>query len=181
MQAGAVFLDRDGTINVDTGYVSSPGDVRLLPGAGEAVARLNRAGRRVIVVSNQSGLARGMFDERTLEKIHDRLRELLAAEGARLDAIYVCPHLAEGAAAARYGIDCDCRKPADGLLRRAAEQWGVDLAASWMVGDSERDVEAGRRAGCRTIRLGERSSESSALTAIDLSQVADIILGDSPR
>ena len=181
MQAGAVFLDRDGTINVDTGYVSSPDDVRLLPGAGEAVARLNRAGWRVIVVSNQSGLARGMFDERTLEEIHDRLRELLAAEGARLDAIYVCPHLAEGAAVAQYEIDCDCRKPADGLLRRAAEQWGVDLAASWMVGDSDRDVEAGRRAGCRTIRLGSQPSESSVLTAVDLPRAAEIILGDSPQ
>jgi D-glycero-D-manno-heptose 1,7-bisphosphate phosphatase len=181
MRQRAVFLDRDGTINADTAYVASPDAVRLLAGAGRAVGRLNRAGWRVMVVSNQSGLARGHFDEAALAATNARLRELLAAEGAALDAIYVCPHLAEGATVPRYAGECDCRKPAAGLLRRAAEHWGLDLAACWMVGDAVRDVEAGRAAGCRTILLGGTACPHADRAATNLDEAVGIILGEDAQ
>jgi len=177
MRQRAVFLDRDGTINADTAYVASPEAVRLLPGAGRAIARLNRAGRRVIVASNQSGLARGLFDEAALAAMNARLRELLAAEGAAVDAVYMCPHLAEGAAVARYAGVCECRKPAAGLLRRAAADWGLDLGACWMVGDAARDVQAGRAAGCRTILLGGAGCPEADHVAEDLAEAVGMILG----
>jgi D-glycero-D-manno-heptose 1,7-bisphosphate phosphatase len=181
MRAAAAFLDRDGTINLDSGYVRAPEQVRLLDGAGTAIGRLNRAGVRVIVVSNQSGLARGMLDERTLGRIHERLRELLAGHHARLDAVYVCPHLqvAQGATVTRYAAACDCRKPLAGMLHRAASDWGLDLSACWMVGDSPTDVAAGRRAGCRTIQIGEQGCEAADRLAKDLSNAVDTILSEA--
>jgi len=148
----AAFLDRDGTINEDVDFLADPRDLRLLPGAAEAIAMLRRAGYLVIVVSNQSGIARGYFDEATLAAIHDELRRHLRAEGADVDAIYWCPHLPEGQVE-RYAVACGCRKPEPGLLLRAAAEWRIDLTRSVMIGDAERDVEAGRRAGCRTALL----------------------------
>jgi D-glycero-D-manno-heptose 1,7-bisphosphate phosphatase len=141
----AAFLDRDGTINVkapEGEYIEGPGELRLLDGAAAAIARLNAAGVPVYVVTNQRGIALGRMTEDDLAAVHRRLDELLGAEGARVDAYYHCPH-DKGA--------CDCRKPGTAMLERAAREHGIELARSVMIGDSESDVEAGRRAGARTI------------------------------
>jgi D-glycero-D-manno-heptose 1,7-bisphosphate phosphatase len=142
----AVFMDRDGVVNDEVGYVTSEQAFRLLPRVEEAIRRLNQAGLLAIVVTNQSGVARGFFDEALVERVHTLLRERLSTAGARLDGIYVCPHHPD------HGVPpwrrrCDCRKPSPGLLLQAAADHGIDLAASYMVGDSARDLEAARRAG----------------------------------
>jgi len=154
MQSRAIFLDRDGTLIEDPGYLDDPDKVRLLPGATEAVCMLRELGFRVIIVSNQSGVARGLFDEQALTAVHDRAAELMAQEGAHLDAAYYCPFLAGSEAkVADYRVDSPLRKPQPGMLLQAAEEHELDLAASWMIGDALSDVEAGARAGCSTILL----------------------------
>jgi D-glycero-D-manno-heptose 1,7-bisphosphate phosphatase len=145
MMDRAVFLDRDGTLMVDTDYPRDPAEVRLLPGAAAALARLRERGFRLVVVSNQSGLARGMITPEQAGRVHDRFVECLAAEGIVLDGAYYCPHGPDGG--------CDCRKPRPGLLRRAAAELGLDLDRSFAVGDRHRDVEAGVAAGCRAFLL----------------------------
>ncbi len=154
MGDAAVFLDRDDTLVMDSGFIDDPDKVHLVPDAIDAVTRLNHQGFKVVVVSNQSGVARGLFDETTLASIHDRLRSLLAAGGARLDGIYYCPFL-EGSAAVvdRYRTKSELRKPEPGMLIQAAGEMDIDLSRSWMIGDSARDVQAGRAAGCRTILI----------------------------
>lgn len=142
----AVFLDRDGTLVDELGYLARPEDLRLLPGAAEGVRRLNEAGWRAVVVTNQSGIARGLFGARELDLVHARLARELAREGAHLDGIYSCPHHPEHGPAPLRQV-CACRKPAPGLLLTAARELGLELAASWIVGDSWRDLEAGARAG----------------------------------
>jgi histidinol-phosphate phosphatase family protein len=180
----AVFLDKDGTLVEDVPYNADPDRLRLTPGAGAALAALAAAGYRLVVVSNQSGVARGLFAEDSLPALHRRLQELLAVHGVCLDGFYWCPHYPRGKVAA-YATACDCRKPAPGLLLRAAKELGVDLAGAWMVGDILDDVEAGRRAGCRTILL-DNGHETEWLpgpercphhVAADLPAAADIILG----
>lgn len=156
MSAKAVFLDRDGTLMVDTGYPSKPEDVRLLPGVDLALKSLRQGGFRIVVITNQSGVARGMFTEHGLAEVHRELRRQLEARGAYIDAIYYCPYHPDGTVA-EYTRESDCRKPAPGMLLMAAEEMDLDLVESWMVGDSPRDVEAGQRAGCRTIRLRTRA------------------------
>jgi len=146
----AVFLDRDGTVVREVDYLRSARDLRLLPGAAEAVRRLNRAGYVVVIATNQSGVARGLLTEDELEGIHRTLIERLGRRGARIDAIYYCPHHPQ-AAVARYRRRCRCRKPRPGMLARAARDLDLDLARSVAVGDSARDIEAGRRSGCRTV------------------------------
>lgn len=146
MTRRAVFLDRDGTLIDELGYLGDPAGVRLLPGAVEAVRHLNEAGWKAVVVTNQSGVARGHFDEGAVRAVHERLEALLAAGGAHLDLVLYCPHHPEhgtGALRAR----CACRKPEPGMLRAAAERLDLDLSSCWTIGDSERDLEAGRRAG----------------------------------
>jgi D-glycero-D-manno-heptose 1,7-bisphosphate phosphatase len=165
-----VLLDRDGTLNrkaPEGSYVTRPSELQVLPGAGEAVRRLNEAGIAVAVVTNQRCVALGLVTEETLESIHARLREDLAACGARVDAIYHCPH-GEGA--------CDCRKPAPGMLRAAAARFGVPPHEAVMIGDADSDVEAGRRFGARTIRL-TRSHLADTETAPDLASAADLVIG----
>ena len=169
----AVFIDKDGTLVQNVPYNVDPRRITLAEGASHAVLRLSQSGFRVIVVSNQPGAALGYFDEKALQAVEARLRELLPALGA----FYYCPHAP--------GAGCDCRKPAPGMLERAAREQGVDLAASWMVGDILDDVEAGRRAGCRTILLdvgnetewrpGEARQPHHV--ARDLSQAAALIVG----
>jgi histidinol-phosphate phosphatase family protein len=139
----AVFLDRDGTVAVDVNYCRRPEDFLLLPGAAEAIAELNRAGLPVVIVTNQSGIARGFLSWATLEAIHQKMRDEMARSGAVVDAVYVCPHHPDDG--------CDCRKPRPGLLRRAATEMAVDLSRSYMVGDREMDVLAGRACGCTTV------------------------------
>lgn len=146
----AVFLDRDGTINEEVGYLRDLTMLRLVPGAAGAIRRLNDADYQVIVVTNQSGVARGYFPESQVHEAHDLLARLLQQEGAQLDAIYFCPHH-PSAGNSRYTGPCDCRKPGTGLLDRAARERSIDLSRSFMVGDKWSDVELGQRAGCRSV------------------------------
>ncbi|HSF39688.1 MAG TPA: HAD-IIIA family hydrolase [Thermoanaerobaculia bacterium] len=146
----AAFLDRDGTLNVHDGYIARPEDLRLLPGAAQAVRLLNRARVRAIVVTNQPVLARGLCDERTLERIHARLEMELGAEGAFLDALYYCPHHPDRGFPGEVPalkIDCACRKPGTGLIEEALRDFAIDLPRSALFGDTLRDAETARRAG----------------------------------
>ena len=146
----AIIMDRDGTVCDEVGYVNHVDRVRLLPGSAEAIRRANAAGFQTVVVTNQAGVARGYFTETLVQDAHDRLRELLAEEGARLDGIYYCPHHPE-VGDVPYRQACACRKPRPGMLHRARDEMGIALSGSYMVGDSVRDVEAGHRAGATTI------------------------------
>lgn len=150
MPRPAVFLDRDGVIIEDVHYLEKPEQVRLTPGAGAAVARLNAAGLPVVVVTNQSGVARGYFPVERVGEAHRRLDELLAEQGAHVDRYYFCPHHPDGTVPA-FRVECDCRKPRPGMLHRAARDLGVDLDASYLIGDKVSDLEAGAAAGCRTL------------------------------
>jgi histidinol-phosphate phosphatase family protein len=143
----AVFLDRDGTINVDTDYVSRPEDVTLIPGAARAIARLNELPVAVIVVSNQSGIGRGYFSTEDYERVRSRIDGLLATEGAHVEATYVCPH------APSDPPSCECRKPGTLLFRQAAQDHALDLGRSWYVGDKLRDVQPARALGGRGILI----------------------------
>jgi histidinol-phosphate phosphatase family protein len=165
----AVFLDRDGTIIEDVGYLADPDRVRLLPGAAEAISRLNRAGLLAVVVTNQSGIARGLFNEAAYEATRRRLDQLLAGRGARLDAQYHCPHHPEVTG------PCECRKPGLRLYRQAADELGIDLTASWWVGDRLRDVQPATALGGRGIVLGPAAS-ASFLAAPDLAEAVTGIL-----
>lgn len=155
----AVFLDRDGTINQEVGYIRDLADMALIPGSAEAIARLNARGIPVVLVSNQSGAARGYYAQGWIDQLHERLQALLAEQGARLDAIYYCPHLPEGVVP-ELARDCECRKPAPGMLQQAAREHGLALDGSTMIGDKSVDVDVARRAGCRAVLLrtgyGER-------------------------
>jgi D-glycero-D-manno-heptose 1,7-bisphosphate phosphatase len=150
----AVFLDRDGTLIHDPGFLKNPGAVELLPGAAQAVAELNRAGLLAIVVTNQSGIARGLITPATYQAIESRVDELLQAQGAHLDAHYYCPHLPEISGA------CECRKPGTLLYRKAAERFGIDFGASWWIGDRLRDVEPAGPLGGRGILITSELSRS---------------------
>jgi D-glycero-D-manno-heptose 1,7-bisphosphate phosphatase len=167
MPRKAVFLDRDGTLIEEVNYLAHPEQVRLLPGAANAVRELNNAGILAIVVTNQAGVARGYFPESRIAEVHSRLTELLAEHGARIDGFYHCPHHAtEGAG--EYRVECECRKPKPGMLLTAAREWDVDLARSWMIGDKPSDAEAGIAAGCRAIlvQTGHGTDLSNAVADI---------------
>lgn len=146
----AIFIDRDGTINEDIGYVSRPDDLIVYPWAAEAIRLINEAGLKVIVITNQSGVARGMYTEETLGLIHDRLRLELARQGARIDAVYYCPHHPR-IGDKRYRSECECRKPQPGMLRRAAREHDIDLAESFMIGDKASDINLATAAGVRGV------------------------------
>jgi histidinol-phosphate phosphatase family protein len=147
MSVAAVFLDKDGTLVENVPYNADPARVRFAPGVGPALARLTRAGFRLFVVSNQPGVALGYFPLAALTPVSQRMLDLARQAGATLHGFYYCPHVPGDAAA----MSCGCRKPAPGLLLQAAAQHDVELAASWMVGDILDDVEAGHRAGCRSV------------------------------
>ena len=142
----AVFLDRDGTLVVEKGYITVPDGVELLPGAAEAIVSLRSRGWKLFVVSNQAAVAKGLISEDELARINERMLMMLGAEGAVLDGIYCCPHHPDGEAE-EYGRDCDCRKPKPGLLERAAAEHDLDLADCVMIGDTLRDIQAGKAAG----------------------------------
>ncbi len=150
-----VFLDRDGTMNRDPGYVKTPEELELFPGVVEAVARLNRAGARVVTITNQSGIARGLLTASTLEQIHDRLRALLKAGGACLDGIYVCPHAPDEG--------CGCRKPGTALVERAVADLGLDLSGAYVVGDQKRDMELALRIGAKSLLVTTGPTSLQAL------------------
>ena len=151
----AVFLDRDGTLNKDVGYVHRKEDWQWLPGVAEALKRLRAVGYVLVVVSNQSGIARGMYDREALRLLEEWVNEELAAKNAAIDAWYYCPHLPE------ITGPCECRKPEPGLLLQAARDLDLDLANSWMIGDRVRDVQAGLAAGCQSILLHPEGSDNS--------------------
>ncbi|MFH1884328.1 MAG: HAD-IIIA family hydrolase [Planctomycetota bacterium] len=152
MSDKAIFLDRDNTLIEDPGYISSPEQVKLLDGVAEALIELKALGYKLIVVTNQSAVARGIVTEKVLGEIHNRLEQLLAEKKAFLDRIYYCPYHPDGAVA-KYRKESDFRKPNPGMLLRAAEEMDIDLGQSWCVGNSISDMKAGSRAGCKTILI----------------------------
>jgi D-glycero-D-manno-heptose 1,7-bisphosphate phosphatase len=157
----AVFLDRDGTINEEVGYLDRIEKLQVIPGAVEAIRRINESGMKAVVVSNQAGVARGYFEESFVAKTNACLREMLLAEGALIDAFYFCPHHpTEGRA--EYVKVCDCRKPAPGMLLKAAEELRIDPNRSYIVGDTLKDIEAGTRAGAQGILVRTGYGEEAA-------------------
>ena len=146
----AVFIDRDGTLTEEVGYVNHPSRLQLLPGSAIAIRRLNEAGIAAVVATNQAGIARGYFSEEVMHAVHERLVEQLKEAGAHLDGLYVCPHHpTEGTPPFR--TECDCRKPKPGLLLRAARDLDLDLAASYMVGDKASDLVVAPAVGARAV------------------------------
>jgi histidinol-phosphate phosphatase family protein len=181
--ARAVFLDKDGTVVEDVPYNADPAKIRLAAGAAEAVRSLSEAGFRLVVITNQSGVARGLFPVSALAPVQARIEELIQQAGASIAGFYFCPHL-PGGSVPEYAIDCSCRKPAPGLILKAAVDHDIVLSESWMVGDKWDDVEAGMRAGCRTVLIGRLSPQSDGprptVAAADLASAARLILS-SPR
>ena len=180
----AVFLDRDGTINVEKDYLHKIEDFEFIPGAPEAIKRFKDAGFLVIVVSNQSGIARGYFDEKAVEALHQHIQFELAAYGTSIDAFYFCPHHPDKGLGL-YRRACYCRKGNPGMLLQAAQEHGIDLQQSFMVGDKLADIEAGDRAGCTSLLVltgyGETTSlklESEGVKKCqDLESAVSFILG----
>jgi len=158
----AVFIDRDGTINEESGYLCKREDCRFIPGALEAIAQLNKAGFLVVVVTNQSGIARGYYSEADLDKLHLYMSREIATAGGLVAGWYHCPHHPEFPAGE---YQCDCRKPLPGMIQRAAHELGIDLTSSWMVGDKIADVYAGIAAGCQTILVETGYGSVEALSA----------------
>ena len=180
LQGATVFLDRDGTLNPDPGYIGSPDRFELFPGAATALARLARAGARLVVVTNQSGVGRGLFSSADLDAIHAKLRRLLQGAGVSLDAIYVCPHHPDAG--------CSCRKPETGMVDRAVHELGIDLSRSYLVGDHAKDMELARRVGVKRVRVttGEHGAEAlsgddTAVIAPSLDEAVTWILADAER
>ncbi len=161
----AVFLDKDGTLIDNVPYNVNPDRIRLRSGAAEGLARLHQAGYLLLVVSNQSGVARGLFPESALAGVEARLRELLGRAGIPLAGFAYCPHHPEGVVEA-FRAACECRKPAPGMILRLAGEHGIDPARSWMIGDILDDVQAGRAAGCRTILI-DNGNENQWVPGLD--------------
>jgi D-glycero-D-manno-heptose 1,7-bisphosphate phosphatase len=185
----AVFLDRDGTINEQMGYINHIDRFHLLDGVTDAIRRLNIAGIPVVVVTNQSGLARGYFPESLLDEVHRKMELLLALDNAHVDGIYVCPHYPE-AKEAKFRVDCDCRKPKNGLFVRAARELELDLARSYVVGDRWSDLKAAASFGARGILvltgygrgdyayIGPQQQIQPHYVAENLQEAVDWILAD---
>jgi len=168
---GAVFLDRDGTIIEDAGFIRDPAAVRLLPGAGAAIRRLNQHGWIVVVVTNQSGIARGLLTLEEYTRTERRVDELLASDQARLDAHYFCPHLPE------LSGPCECRKPGTLLYRQASERFGIDLSHSWWIGDRVRDILPAKTLGGKGILVLTGAGKNEANAARAQGYVATVDLG----
>ncbi|MBI5442816.1 MAG: HAD family hydrolase [Deltaproteobacteria bacterium] len=168
----AVFLDRDGTLNREVGYLRTLAELELLPGVSRALLRLGEAGFLRLVVTNQSGIARGYFDRAFVEETHEELRRRLREEGADVEEFLVCPHHPD------HTGPCGCRKPSPGLLQEAAARWDLDLAASWVVGDKPADIGLARAAGCRAalVRTGYGAESEAELEGLGL--VPDVVAAD---
>lgn len=159
----AVFLDRDGTINRYVGFLRDIEEFELIPGAADAVRRINASGYLAVVVTNQPVIARGELSYAGLEEIHNKMETFLGLEGAYLDGIYFCPHHPHGGyegEVKELKFDCGCRKPKPGMLLKAAADFNIDMGSSWMVGDGENDIQAGQAAGCRTALLVGEGTDS---------------------
>jgi D-sedoheptulose 7-phosphate isomerase len=154
----AVFVDRDNTIAKDVPYCSTPQDFHLFPGVGASIRRLNQAGFLVIVITNQSGVARGYFSEEALHQIHDKMKADLARDGGRVDAVYYCPHLPEAG--------CECRKPRSGMIEQALKEFDIDVLGSFVIGDSEHDIELGKRIGARSICVDQHCDFNQAVDRV---------------
>ncbi|OWY69300.1 HAD family hydrolase [cyanobacterium TDX16] len=170
----AVFLDKDGTLIEDVPYNIDPGKIRLCAGALEAVQILAAADYQIFIITNQSGIARGYFSETALIKVEKHLRQLLATAGVSLTSFYYCPHHPQGVVT-EFAIDCDCRKPHPGLLKKAANEHSIELHQSWMIGDILNDVEAGNIAGCRTILINNGNETEWQVSQL---RVADFIVNN---
>ncbi len=159
----AVFIDRDGTINVDKDYLTDPDDVEFIEGAPEAIGVANGLGLKVVIISNQSGVSRGIMTTDQVESVNRRLVEMLRARGAGVDAIYYCPHHPD------YGnkVQCACRKPGTGMLLKAKDEFGVDLSESFVIGDKWSDVKCGENAGAYTSLVRTGYGESDYRRCID--------------
>ena len=178
-----IFLDRDGTLNPDPGYINSPDQYELFPGVPEALARLKRAGARLIVVTNQSGIARGFLTPEDLAAVHMKLKRLLDAADVSLDSIYFCPHHPDDG--------CDCRKPNRGMIDQAVREWGMNLGRSYLIGDHIRDIELAKRIGARSVLVTTgviSTQEAESLKASEpapdwiassLEEAADWLLADA--
>src|SRR4030042_980387 len=156
MSNKAIFLNRGDTLIEDPGYISRPEQVKLLDGVDKTLIELKSMGYKLVVISNQSGVARGLVSEETLDEIHNRLKQLLAEKGASLDRIYYCPYHPDGVIE-KYRKESDWRKPKPGMLLNAADEMEIDLGQSWMIGNSISDIEAGLKAGCKTILINHPS------------------------
>lgn len=185
----AVFIDKDGTLIPEVVDNVDPDRISLYPFAGRGLRMLQQRGYALFIVSNQSGVAHGIFEEHELKPVEQRIDGLLAREQVRLDGYYFCLHHPAGNVMP-YATDCDCRKPQPGLIRRAAADHGIDLARSWMVGDILHDVESGRRAGCKTILVSTGNETEWGLSPLRLPHLITfslfraaeaILLADQPR
>ena len=165
----AVFLDRDGVINNNSIQVNRPEDLILYPWAAPAIHKLNTSGFKVFVVTNQGGIELGYITEADLAAIHARMEALLREQNAFIDGIVFCPH---------FYIKCECRKPKPGMILTLAEKYQIQLAQSWMVGDRESDIQAGKAAGCRTVKLG-KASELADFSCDNLAEAVDIIISSN--
>ena len=157
----AIFIDRDGTINEYVGFLTNIDDFKLIEGVEEAIRKINASGYLAIVVTNQPVIARGDISIDDLIEIHNKMETLLGMKGAFLDAIFYCPHHPHSGyegEVKELKIDCDCRKPKPGMLLKAAREYNIDLSKSWMIGDGESDIKAGKAAGCRTARIKDGKS-----------------------
>ena len=180
MGSGAVFLDRDNTLIVNDGDLGDPDAVRLIDGVATALARLVGAGWRLVVVSNQGGVARGRFTEQDVEAVNGRITELVDDETSTrglIDRFYWCPYHPEGTVE-RYRREHPWRKPQPGMLLQASRDMEIALEQSWMIGDQPRDVEAGRAAGCRAILIG-RADDRADVVVGSLPEAVDVILQES--
>ena len=180
----AVFLDRDGVINLDRAYVHRWEDFEFVPGIVDAMRRLKQAGYLLVVVTNQSGIARGYYSEAQYQQLTAQMREALASAGAAVDAVYHCPHHPEGALAP-YATDCDCRKPAPGMILQAARELGIDLPGSFLIGDKPSDIDAARAAGVGTSYLVASDNPLSVAASTSVSRwslpaCVDLILQAQP-
>ncbi|ARN55743.1 D-glycero-alpha-D-manno-heptose-1,7-bisphosphate 7-phosphatase [Sedimentisphaera salicampi] len=179
----AVFLDRDNTIISDPGYISKPEQVKLIQGAGKALRCMQQLGYKLFVVTNQSGIARGLLTEERLDEIHSRLKSLLMQEGVELEGIYYCPYHPEGELE-EYRMESFERKPAPGMILQAAEEHNIALEKSWLIGDRYRDIKAGRAAGCCTILINlpgnedkkDKSDPPPDYAAVNIKEAANIIM-----
>jgi D-glycero-D-manno-heptose 1,7-bisphosphate phosphatase len=174
-----IFLDRDGTINEEADYLSSPLDLRLIPGSAQAIREANESGFRVFIITNQSGIARGILSEERLAEIHAALVAELAAGGASIDAIYYCPHHPDYGELP-YRTRCDCRKPGTGMIRMAAERFGVDPGKSFVIGDRMIDVQTGNNAGATSVLVltgyGRREAELCRANGVPVGYTAEDLL-----